>query len=87
MKIEEEKRQEAIAEMEARKALALNPLHSMVDVGETTEETSLNVNNLSSKIESTKVVKNTTSNVLMPPLLKQFLDRRRKGSGEKEGVN
>ena len=89
LKIEEEKRQEAIAEMEARKALALNPLHSMVDVGETTEETSLNVNNLSSasEIESTKVVKNTTSNVLMPPLLKQFLDRRRKGSGEKEGVN
>ena len=71
--------------MEARKALALNPLHSMVDVGETKEEASLNVNNLSSEIESTKVVKNTTaSNVLMPPLLKQFLDRRNKGGEEKE---
>ena len=85
LKIEEEKRQEAIAEMEARKALALNPLHSMVDVGETKGETSLNVNNLSSEVESTKVVKNTTtSNVLMPPLLKQFLDRRNKGGEEKE---
>ena len=88
LKIEEEKRQEAIAEMEARKALALNPLHSMVDVGETKEETSLNVNNISSEIESTKVVKSTTaSNVLMPPLLKQFLDRRNKDGEEKEDGN
>ena len=93
LKIEEEKRQEAIAEMEARKALALNPLHSMVIdvVGETKEEDNMmspSMNNLSSGIESTKVIKNTTaSNVLMPPLLQQFLDRRNKGGEEKEGVN
>ena len=90
LKIEEEKRQEAIAEMEARKALALNPLHSMVDVGETKEDMMMSpsMDNLSSGIESTKVVKNTTtSNVLVPPLLKQFLDRRNKGGEEKGGDN
>ena len=89
LKIEEEKRQQAIAEMEARKALALNPLHSSVDVGETAkEDMSSSINNLSSEIESTKVIKNpTTSNVLMPPLLKQFLHRRNKGREEREGDN
>ena len=91
LKIEEEKRQEAIAEMEARKALALNPLHSMViDVGETKEEDNMmspSMNNLSSGIESTKVKNTTASNVLMPPLLQQFLDRRNKGDEEKEDDN
>ncbi|KAL7494048.1 hypothetical protein ACHAWT_002814 [Skeletonema menzelii] len=89
MKIEEEKRQEAIAELEARKVLALNPLHSIVDVGETKkEDMSSSINNLSSEIESTKEIKNTTaSNVLMPPLLKQFLHLRNKGIEEREGDN
>lgn len=89
MKIEEEKRQEAIAELEARKVLALNPLHSIVDVGETKkEDMSSSINNLSSEIESTKEIKNTTaSNVLMPPLLKQFLHLRSKGIEEREGDN
>lgn len=89
LKIEEEKRKEVIAEMEARKALALNPLNSSDDVGETkNEEKSPSMNHLSSsEIESTKVVENTTSNVTMPPLLKQFLHFRNRGVEERECDN
>mmetsp|Transcript_25691 Transcript_25691/g.40304 ORF Transcript_25691/g.40304 Transcript_25691/m.40304 type:complete len:212 (-) Transcript_25691:328-963(-) len=88
LKIEEEKRKEVIAEMEARKALALNPLNPSDDVGETNEEKPSNMNHLSSsEIESTKVVENTTSNVTMPPLLQQFLHLRNNGGEEKAGDN
>ncbi len=80
LKIEEEKRKEVIAEMEARKALALNPLNPSDDVGETNEENPSSMNHLSSsEIESTKVVENTASNVTMPPLLQKFLHLRNKG--------
>jgi hypothetical protein len=86
LKIEEEKRKERIAEEEARKALALNPIDS-IDVGETKEDTSSNVNHSSLALQSTApVIENTTSNVIMPPLLKQFLMRLNKG-GEKGGDN
>jgi hypothetical protein len=86
LKIEEEKRKELIAEMEARKALALNPIDSM-DVGETKEDMSSNLRHSSLPLQSnTTVIENTTSNVTMPPLLEQFLMRLNEG-GEKGEVD
>mmetsp|Transcript_25043 Transcript_25043/g.37904 ORF Transcript_25043/g.37904 Transcript_25043/m.37904 type:complete len:212 (-) Transcript_25043:204-839(-) len=87
LKIEEEKRKEVIAEMEARKALALNPLHSSDDVGKTKEDKPSCVNHLSSELQSATVIDNTKSNVTMPPLLKQFLYTLSKGGEKRDGDN
>ncbi len=85
LKIEEEKRKEVIAEMEARKALALNPLDSSDDVGEAkSDEKTSSMNHVSSSEIESRVVENTTSNVTMPRLLQQFLDLRNKGDRERE---
>lgn len=88
LKIEEDERKERIAEMDAQKALALNPIDS-IEVGETKEDKrSSNVNHQNhSELQSTTVDKNTTSNVTMPPLLEQFLANVNKGDEKGEVEN
>jgi hypothetical protein len=71
----------AIAEEEARKALLLNPIEP-TGGGEQTETTPVNVEKLPSQSKdgpraetsTTTIVMERTSNILMPPLLRDFLN-------------
>ena len=73
LKIEEEKRKEIIAEMEARKVLALNPNDSIDMMGEGPSK--IIGEEQSTGLQCTTVIETSASNVIMPPLLKHFLDK------------